>query len=120
MRTLVSRALAQGAVIALPLLLACSGDQSAANPSAGGADASATAAPVEAIPAGLARADFDLFLDVSGSRVDHQHAFRHQLLRLAREENAGGFRQLFLRVHAETDAGPSGDRRDLLARLLAD
>ena len=77
MRTLVSRALALGAVIALPLLLACSGDQSAANPSAGVADASATVAPVEGIPAGLARADFDVNgMDCGGCVIGTRAALR--------------------------------------------
>lgn len=59
MRNLISRALAFGALVALPLLGACSDDGAEANASAPAAPAAGAAAvPTPAVPAGLARADF--------------------------------------------------------------
>lgn len=77
MRSLLSRAVALGALATLLLLQACSGDRAGANPSAGGADASVPAAPVAAIPAGLARADFDVKgMDCGGCVIGTRAALR--------------------------------------------
>lgn len=60
MRFPVSRAFVLGALATLPLLQACSEDQAEANPSAEVAGVAATAASAGAVPAELARADFDV------------------------------------------------------------
>lgn len=60
MRFLVSRTLVLAAIVALPLLQACSEDQAEANPSAEVAGATAAATSAGAVPAELVRADFDV------------------------------------------------------------
>lgn len=77
MRHLITRALAIGAFAALPLLQACSDEPAEANPSAGVGEIAGAGTSAEAIPAGLARADFDVAgMDCGGCVIGTRAALR--------------------------------------------
>lgn len=75
MRRLLSGLVVFGALAAVPLLQACSSEQSQANASAGTTPSASTSE--EAIPAGLARADFDVAgMDCGGCVIGTRAALR--------------------------------------------
>lgn len=77
MRRLTSRALLLGALATLPTLQACSDEGVEANPPAGATEAAATGPSAQAIPAGLARADFDVEgMDCGGCVIGTRAALR--------------------------------------------
>lgn len=80
MRRPLSRALALGALAALPLLSACSNDGAEANTSAPATEAATTAAATPSAPAiaaGLARADFDVAgMDCGGCVIGTRAALK--------------------------------------------
>jgi len=75
MRRLLHGAVAFGALATLPLVQACSNEQSQTNASAGTTTSASTSE--EAIPAGLARANFDVVgMDCGGCVIGTRAALR--------------------------------------------
>lgn len=77
MRHPISRALLCGALVALPLLSACSDDGGEANASAPTSETAAAVASTPAVPAGLARADFNVAgMDCGGCVIGTRAALK--------------------------------------------
>jgi copper chaperone CopZ len=77
MRRLISHALVLGALAALPLLSACSDGDAAANTSAGATGTASVETSAQAVPVGLARADFDVQgMDCGGCVIGTRAALR--------------------------------------------
>jgi copper chaperone CopZ len=77
MRSLIPRALVLGALAALPLLAACSDDRAPANASARATEEAPMETSVQAVPAGLVRADFDVQgMDCGGCVIATRAALR--------------------------------------------
>jgi copper chaperone CopZ len=77
MPRLIPRALVLGALAGLPLLPACSDGGAAANASAGATGDASVETSTQAVPAGLARADFDVAgMDCGGCVIGTRAALR--------------------------------------------
>lgn len=77
MRRFLFHALGLSALAALPLISACSEEQADARPPVGAAGAPATAEAAPAVPAGLARAEFDVAgMDCGGCVIGTRAALR--------------------------------------------